>query len=98
MLPMDKKTAIELLGGTTKSAMTAMGIQSYQAIYAWEDPLTPAMADRVVGALVRIALAEMKKASPPSTQKDDDGAGGTPLPIAPCECCHCRAVEGAFTK
>lgn len=52
---MEKKTAINLLGGTPAKAAKAMGYRSVQAIYLWPDTLTPAVSDRVNGALSRIA-------------------------------------------
>lgn len=51
---MDKKTAINLLGGTPMLASQALGYKSVQAIYMWPDVLTIDVADRVRGAAARI--------------------------------------------
>ena len=50
---MDKTHAINLLGGTVKSAAEAVGVTVF-AIYNWPDPLTPRIADRVTAALTRM--------------------------------------------
>lgn len=47
-----KTQAIELLGGTAKSAAAAIGVTS-QAISGWPEQLTPALRDRVQAALYR---------------------------------------------
>jgi transcriptional repressor of cell division inhibition gene dicB len=49
---MDKKLAIELLGGTVTLAAKAIGINA-QAISQWPDVLPPRIADRVQAALWR---------------------------------------------
>ena len=51
---MEKRIAINLLGGTPVKAAKAMGYKSVQAIYLWPDVLSSAVTDRVVGALSRI--------------------------------------------
>lgn len=53
---MDKKTAIDLLGGTVPAAAKALGVK-YQAVRQWPDPLTPRIADRVVAHLARARLS-----------------------------------------
>jgi hypothetical protein len=52
---MDKKTAINLLGGTPAKAAKALGFKSVQAIYLWADELPLAQQDRVNGAVLRMA-------------------------------------------
>lgn len=54
---MEKRKAIELLGGTTRSAADAIGI-SYQAVKDWPDVLTPRIADRVEAACARKRVTE----------------------------------------
>lgn len=49
---MQKKQAIELLGGTVASAANAIGI-SYQAVDKWPDVLPARIADRVLAAVAR---------------------------------------------
>ena len=49
---MDKKLAIQLLGGSQTKAARLIGIVP-QAISQWPDPLTPILADRVQAALYR---------------------------------------------
>lgn len=51
---MNKQTAIELLGGTPMLARKAMGYKSVQAIYLWPDVLPISIADRVIGASIRV--------------------------------------------
>lgn len=65
---MDKKTAIELLGGTPKKAAQAMGYKSIQAVYVWTDPLPQSTADRVAGVVARLAK--------PKRRAKPDGARG----------------------
>ena len=52
MAGMEKKRAIELLGGSVGSAAKAIGINS-QAISQWPDTLPPRLIDRVIAALAR---------------------------------------------
>ena len=52
MAGMEKKRAIELLGGSVGSAAKSIGINS-QAISQWPDTLPPRLADRVIAALAR---------------------------------------------
>lgn len=52
---MDKKTAIDLLGGTPKKAAEALGYRSVQAVYVWPEVLPQSTADRVAGAVARLA-------------------------------------------
>ena len=49
---MDKKRAIELLGGTVSSAAEAIGITT-SAVSQWPDELPDRVADRVLAALAR---------------------------------------------
>jgi hypothetical protein len=49
---MDKRKAIELLGGTPTSAAAAIGI-TVSAVSQWEDVLSDTLADRVVAAIAR---------------------------------------------
>lgn len=51
---MQKKSAIELLGGTPKKAAQAMGYRAVQTVYLWPDELPQATADRVAGVLARM--------------------------------------------
>ena len=53
---MDKKTAIDLLGGNSVKAAEALGVHR-QAIEKWPDPLSPRIADRVIGYLARTKLS-----------------------------------------
>lgn len=57
-----KTQAIELLGGTAKSAAAAIGVTS-QAISGWPEQLTPALRDRVQAALYRQKQRRAKPAS-----------------------------------
>lgn len=54
---MEKQKAIELLGGTVRSAADAIGI-SYQAVKDWPEVLPPRIADRVEAAAYRALMAE----------------------------------------
>ena len=58
---MDKKTAINLLGGTPSKAAKALGLKSVQAIYVWPDVLPTPYVDRVMGALFRLQNQAAKK-------------------------------------
>lgn len=49
---MKRTTALELLGGTVASAAKAIGVTT-QAVYAWDEELAPAIADRVIAAYAR---------------------------------------------
>jgi hypothetical protein len=49
---MDKRTALELLGGPVAAART-IGV-TRQAIHRWPDPLTAKIEDRVLAALYRL--------------------------------------------
>lgn len=53
---MQKKQAIELLGGTVSAAAQKVGV-TYQAIARWPEKLTPAIRDRVQAALYRDHVA-----------------------------------------
>jgi hypothetical protein len=54
-----KTKAIELLGGSTSAAATAIGI-SYQAVDKWPDILPARIADRVYAAIARKAMPELE--------------------------------------
>jgi molybdenum-dependent DNA-binding transcriptional regulator ModE len=58
---MQKKRALELLGGSVASAAKEVGI-SYQAVRKWPDPLPQRIADRVEAALARRRRASKKAA------------------------------------
>ena len=62
-----KTKAIELLGGSTSAAASAIGI-SYQAVDKWPDILPPRIADRVYAAIARKAMPELEAESRQSTQ------------------------------
>lgn len=47
-----KSKAIELLGGSTGTAASAIGV-SYQAVDKWPEELPDRIVDRVIAALVR---------------------------------------------
>jgi DNA-binding transcriptional regulator YdaS (Cro superfamily) len=49
---MQKKLALDLLGGTVVKAAEAIGINP-SAISQWPDELSPRLADRVIAACVR---------------------------------------------
>lgn len=50
---MKKQDAIELLGGTTRTAAEVLGV-TFQAVSKWPDPLPDRIADRVRGAAARM--------------------------------------------
>lgn len=52
---MRKTQAIELLGGTVTAAAGAVGI-TYQAVNQWPDLLPDRIADRVLGACIRLGV------------------------------------------
>lgn len=52
---MDKKTAIDLLGGSITEAARSLDVK-YQAVKKWPDPLPPRIADRVLAHLARTKL------------------------------------------
>lgn len=54
---MDKRKAIELLGGSVAAAADAVGV-TYQAVDKWPDTLPPRIADRVQAALYRLSQAK----------------------------------------
>lgn len=56
MASMDKKTAIDLLGGNVGKAADSLGI-TYQAVMKWPDPLPPKIADRVLAHMARTKLS-----------------------------------------
>lgn len=69
---MSKSEAIKRLGGTLKSAADSVGI-SVQAVSAWPDPLTDAIADRVIAAQVRelgILLPTTQSTEPPPVAQE----------------------------
>ena len=49
---MDKKRAIELLGGSVTAAAKAVGV-SRQAVHKWPEQLPPRLSDRVQAAVLR---------------------------------------------
>lgn len=55
MNAMQKKLAIDLLGGTVAKAADAIGINS-QAVSQWPDTLPGRLSDRVIAACVRIGV------------------------------------------
>jgi hypothetical protein len=61
-----KTKAIELLGGSTSAAASAIGI-SYQAVDKWPDVLPARIADRVYAAIARKAMPELEENSPQAT-------------------------------
>lgn len=52
MMPMDKRRAIELLGGTVTSAAAACGVTT-SAVSQWPEELPKNIEDRVLAALAR---------------------------------------------
>ncbi len=59
---MDKQKAIELLGGTAKSAAEAMGYTSVHAVYMWPAVLSREVVQRVMGVLAMQANRQPEKA------------------------------------
>lgn len=59
---MDKKTAIQLLGGSVAQAAKNIGI-SYQAVAKWPEKLTPRIADRVIAAQMRLRRRPKKESA-----------------------------------
>ena len=57
---MQKEIAIQLLGGSIKSASEAIGI-TYWAVYKWPDTLPKRISDRVEAALSRMKDAPKRK-------------------------------------
>ncbi len=57
---MDKQKAIELLGGTAKSAAEAMGYTSVHAVYMWPDVLSREVVQRVMGVLAMQGKANLQ--------------------------------------
>jgi hypothetical protein len=51
MCRMNKQQAIDLLGGTAKSAAEAMGYTSVHAVYMWPDELSKEVEQRIRGVL-----------------------------------------------
>lgn len=68
---MDKKTAIDLLGGSIGAAAKTLDIH-YQAVAKWPDPLSPRIADRVIAHLARTKLTP--KAMEKLTQQSKEAA------------------------
>lgn len=62
MTAMEKKQAIDLLGGSISKAAAAFGC-TYRAVHKWPDHLPPTIADRVVAAFARKCDAEKRRAS-----------------------------------
>lgn len=69
---MDKKTAIELLGGSVSSTAKEVGI-TYQAVADWPDQLTDRIADRVYAALARRNGGVLKVAAQDTQQAAGQG-------------------------
>jgi hypothetical protein len=67
---MDKKTAIELLGGTPAKAAQAMSYKSVHAIYMWPEVLPQATADKVNGAMQRMKALGKRGARTSQTQTE----------------------------
>lgn len=70
---MEKKRALDLLGGTVSAAAEAIGI-SYQAVEKWPDPLPRRIEDRVIAAVARRLL--------PHHLIGTDGAPAIPQEVA----------------
>lgn len=64
---MEKRIAIELLGGSVAAAAEAIGI-TYQAVDKWPDELPPRIADRVQAALWRIQQGSQTAPADPATE------------------------------
>ncbi len=62
---MDKKTAINLLGGTVTATADAIGV-TYQAVHDWPDVLSARIADRVYAALARKAQKQSEAPATPA--------------------------------
>jgi hypothetical protein len=58
---MDKKTAIQLLGGTPAKAAAAMGYNSIQAVYMWPDAISDRMATLIRHAASKIKPSRKKR-------------------------------------
>ena len=72
-MTMDKKKAIELLGGSVASVADVVGV-SYQAINKWPDQLPSRIADRVLAACLRKGIkvpAELLKKPAPQGAKHE---------------------------
>lgn len=61
---MKKELAIELLGGTPKKAAEALGYSAVQTVYMWPAVLPTATADRVRGAVERMARSKRRSKQP----------------------------------
>lgn len=61
---MDKKTAINLLGGTPSKAAKALGYKTVHGIYVWPDDLPLAYQDRVNGAAMRLKATKAPRSQP----------------------------------
>ena len=61
MNTLTKTKALELLGGTTKSAAQAIGC-TVQAVNKWPDVLSARIADRVIAAQTRLQKPRKRKA------------------------------------
>lgn len=62
---MDKKLAINLLGGSVSKAAAAIGI-SYHAVLKWPEKLPPRIEDRVYAALWKREHGEIRMTIPAS--------------------------------
>jgi molybdenum-dependent DNA-binding transcriptional regulator ModE len=67
---MQKETAIQLLGGSIRSAAEAIGI-TYKAVHKWPDVLSPRIVDRVEIALVRMSKPKGRGTKVTSANKSD---------------------------
>ena len=68
-----KTKAIELLGGSTSAAASAIGI-SYQAVDKWPDVLPARIADRVYAAIARKAMPELEEGAPQASAQTAQAA------------------------
>lgn len=70
--PMDKSTAIKLLGGTPTAAANKLGV-TRQSVAKWPPILPRRIEDRVLAALMRAAIASThceRTKRPPKLDKD----------------------------
>lgn len=70
---MDKKRAIDLLGGSPAKAAEKLGVTP-SAVSQWPDELPRRLADRVLGAAVRHGIDVSGAADPAQPQEAAHGA------------------------